>query len=66
MGDTVMKEQAMYAITVTARGQIVDSASFSNRRKAEQYKADVRRWAMDRRAVVQVWTQNTSALSRAS
>jgi len=66
MGDTAMEKQPMYAITVTARGQVVDSASFSTRRKADDYKAAVRRWAVERHAMVQVWTQKLPALRRAS
>ena len=55
----------MYAVTVTARGQVVDSASFSSKRKAEFYKAAVRQWAVGRHVMIQVFTERVPALRRA-
>ncbi len=44
-------------VTVAIRGVVVDRMTFPTGDRAEEYKANVRRWAREQRVPVMVWTQ---------
>ncbi len=44
-------------VTVKAKGQILDRRCFRRREDAQAYKWIVRRWALERRVLVQLYSQ---------
>jgi hypothetical protein len=47
----------METVTVTARGQVLESVTFDNSEDASEYKRSVRRWAFERGLLVRVWSR---------
>lgn len=52
-------------VAVAIRGVVVDRMTFPAGDRAEEYKANVRRWALEKRIALTIWTQ-TAAAGRAA
>ncbi len=52
----------IHTVVVMVRGRLVDCLSFQAPQDAEEYKRLVRRWALQDRVQVQLWSQDSRLL----
>ena len=52
----------IHTVVVMVRGRLIDCLSFRTPQDAEEYKRLVRRWALQDRVQVQLWSQDSRLL----